>query len=51
MGSCNSGNLIAGNNIYTDITICYEPQQKYHIGMVSNQVRGGGEGKRGRAEK
>ena len=38
MGSCYSGDHIAGDQIHTDITSCNieEPQQKCHLETVSN---------------
>ena len=45
MGNCYSGDHIAEDHIHTDIT-CYieEPQQKYRLGTVSNELLGGGGG-------
>ena len=52
MGSYYSGDHIAGDHIYIDITICNieKPQQKYRHRTVSNRLLGrggigGGEGK------
>ena len=46
MGSCYSGDHIAGDHIHTDITTfnTEEPKQKYCLGMVSNRLLGGGGG-------
>ena len=42
MGSCSSGDHIAGDHIHTDITRCNikEPQQKDHLGTVSSILFG-----------
>ena len=42
MGSCYSGDHIAGNHIYTDITTCNTevPQQKYCLETVSDRLQG-----------
>ena len=44
MGSCYSGDHIAGDHIHTGITTCNieEPQQKYRLGTVSNRLLGEG---------
>ena len=43
MGSCYPGDHTAGDHIHMDIIICNieEPQQKYHLEMVSNRLLGG----------
>ena len=40
MGSCHSGDYIAGDHIHTDITTCNieVSQQKYRLGTVSNRI-------------
>ena len=44
MGSCYSGNHTGEDYIHMDITTCNieEPQQKYHLGTVSNRLLGAG---------
>ena len=49
MSSCYSGDHIAEDHTYSDITThsFEEPEQKYHLGTASNillGLRGGGEG-------
>ena len=46
MGSCYIGDHIAEDSLQTDITICNieKPQQKYHLGTVSDRLKRGGIG-------
>ena len=44
MGSCYSGDHVAGDYILMDMTTCNieKPQQKDHLGMVDNRLLGEG---------
>ena len=44
MGCFNAGDHIAEDDIKTDLTTCdiEKPQQKYHLGTVSNKLLGAG---------